>query len=218
MHHPVSGRRRAIGGGLRDDHRLDRQFGVNESSPGPASAPSQRRGPPSRSHSTSARFQIRVRTRTRSCGTGRDLGLVGVFDGMGGAGGTVYETPEGRAPARTSPSRIARDVVERRMLTCSNRTGTSTARPPPRGPATARFSRRWRSGCQSSRRRPAVCAPGCCARCRPPWLLIALQRTQPGGAVWAGHVFWAGDFRAYVFDPAGHISSAPTICGTLVTP
>jgi len=33
--------------------------------------------------------------------------------------------------------------------------------------------------------------------------LVALQRTQPGGPVWACHMFWAGDSRAYVFEPAG---------------
>ncbi len=33
--------------------------------------------------------------------------------------------------------------------------------------------------------------------------LVALQRTQPGGSVWAGHVFWAGDSRAYVFESSG---------------
>ena len=31
--------------------------------------------------------------------------------------------------------------------------------------------------------------------------VIALQRTHRGGSTWAGHVFWAGDSRAYVFDP-----------------
>jgi len=33
--------------------------------------------------------------------------------------------------------------------------------------------------------------------------LIALQRTQPGSPVWAGHIFWAGDSRAYVFESSG---------------
>ena len=47
---------------------------------------------------------------------GPDLGLLGVFDGMGGAGGTVYETPEGRRTGAYLASRIARDVVEQRML------------------------------------------------------------------------------------------------------
>ena len=47
---------------------------------------------------------------------GPDLGLLAVFDGMGGAGGTVYETPEGRRTGAYLASRVARDVVERRML------------------------------------------------------------------------------------------------------
>jgi serine/threonine protein phosphatase PrpC len=47
---------------------------------------------------------------------GPDLGLVGVFDGMGGAGGTVYDTPDGRRTGAYLASRIARDVVERRMV------------------------------------------------------------------------------------------------------
>ena len=47
---------------------------------------------------------------------GPDLGLIGVFDGMGGAGGTVYETPDGPRTGAYLASRIARDVVERRML------------------------------------------------------------------------------------------------------
>jgi hypothetical protein len=47
---------------------------------------------------------------------GRDLGLVAVFDGMGGAGGTAYETPEGRRTGAYLASRVARDVVEERLL------------------------------------------------------------------------------------------------------
>ena len=47
---------------------------------------------------------------------GPDLGLIGVFDGMGGAGGTVYETPDGPRTGAYLASRVARDVVERRML------------------------------------------------------------------------------------------------------
>ena len=33
--------------------------------------------------------------------------------------------------------------------------------------------------------------------------VVALQRTQAGGPSWACHVLWAGDSRAYVFEPAG---------------
>ena len=34
---------------------------------------------------------------------GPDLGLLGVFDGMGGAGGRVYDTPDGRHTGAGSP-------------------------------------------------------------------------------------------------------------------
>ena len=47
---------------------------------------------------------------------GPDLGLLGVFDGMGGAGGTVYDTPDGRHSGAYIASRFARNVVERLML------------------------------------------------------------------------------------------------------
>ena len=47
---------------------------------------------------------------------GPDLGLIGVFDGMGGAGGTVYETSDGPRSGAYLASRIARDVVARRMV------------------------------------------------------------------------------------------------------
>lgn len=44
--------------------------------------------------------------------TGRDVGLVAVLDGMGGAGGTMYETPDGQRSGAYLASRIARDVAE----------------------------------------------------------------------------------------------------------
>ena len=40
---------------------------------------------------------------------GPDLGLLAVFDGMGGAGGTVYETEDGPHSGAYLASRIARD-------------------------------------------------------------------------------------------------------------
>ena len=33
--------------------------------------------------------------------------------------------------------------------------------------------------------------------------VVALQRTHRGGSTWAGHVFWAGDSRAYVLPADG---------------
>ena len=47
---------------------------------------------------------------------GPDLGLLAVFDGMGGAGGTVYDTDDGQRSGAYLASRIARDVVEQRMM------------------------------------------------------------------------------------------------------
>ena len=61
---------------------------------------------------------------------GPDLGLVAVFDGMGGAGGTVYETPDGRRTGAYLASRSPETSSSGGCWSCSNRTGTSTARPP----------------------------------------------------------------------------------------
>jgi serine/threonine protein phosphatase PrpC len=133
---------------------------------------------------------------------GPDLGLVGVFDGMGGAGGTVYETPDGPRTGAYLASRIARDVVERRMLDLLepdwHLNGKSAASDLQRSIQQALRQRLEelnpaRSGLRSRliRALPTTMA------------LVALQRIQPGGPVWAGHVFWAGDSRAYVFEPTG---------------
>jgi serine/threonine protein phosphatase PrpC len=133
---------------------------------------------------------------------GPDLGLVGVFDGMGGAGGTVYETPEGRRTGAYLASRIARDVVERRMLDLLepdwHLNGGSAA------------SDLQRSVQQALKERLAELNPAPSGlrsrliRALPTTMaLVALQRTQPGGRTWASHVFWAGDSRAYVFEPGG---------------
>jgi serine/threonine protein phosphatase PrpC len=135
---------------------------------------------------------------------GPDLGLVGVFDGMGGAGGTVYDTPEGRRTGAYMASRIARDVVERRMMDLlepdwhlNGKTAASDLQRSVQQALRQRLEelRPARSGLRSRliRALPTTMA------------LVALQRTQPGGSSWAGHIFWAGDSRAYVFEPtAGH--------------
>jgi serine/threonine protein phosphatase PrpC len=133
---------------------------------------------------------------------GPDLGLVGVFDGMGGAGGTLYETPEGRRTGAYLASRIARDVVEQRMLDLLepdwNLNGQAAAEDL-HGSVQQALQERLeelkapKSGLRSKllRALPTTMA------------VVALQRTQPGGATWACHMLWAGDSRAYVFEPAG---------------
>jgi serine/threonine protein phosphatase PrpC len=133
---------------------------------------------------------------------GPDLGLLGVFDGMGGAGGTVYETPEGRRTGAYLASRIARDVVEERMLDLLEPDWHLN------GEAAADDLRRAVQQALKDRLRELNAAPSGLRsrliRALPTTMaLIALQRTQPGGPIWAGHVFWAGDSRAYVFESTG---------------
>ncbi|MBA3529070.1 MAG: protein phosphatase 2C domain-containing protein [Propionibacteriaceae bacterium] len=133
---------------------------------------------------------------------GPNLGLVGVFDGMGGAGGTVYETPEGQRTGAYLASRIARDVVERRMLDLLepdwNLNGTAAAEDLHRSVQQALKERLTELKAPPSGLRSRL------LRALPTTMaLIALQRTQPGGSTWACHVLWAGDSRAYVFEPAG---------------
>ena len=133
---------------------------------------------------------------------GPDLGLLGVFDGMGGAGGTVYETPEGRRTGAYLASRIARDVVEQRMLDLLEPDWHLN------GKAAARNLQHSVQQALKQRLQELNPAPSSLRsrliRALPTTMaLVALQRTQPGGPTWAGHVFWAGDSRAYVFESAG---------------
>jgi hypothetical protein len=132
---------------------------------------------------------------------GRELGLVAVFDGMGGAGGTVYETPDGPRTGAYLASRIARDVVEERMVALLdpewNLDGPAAARDLQRAvkralaDALAAFNAP-KSGLRSRllRALPTTMA------------LMALQRREPREGRWAAHAFWSGDSRVYVFDPA----------------
>jgi serine/threonine protein phosphatase PrpC len=133
---------------------------------------------------------------------GPDLGLLGVFDGMGGAGGTVYETPEGRRTGAYLASRIARDVVEQRMLDLLEPDWHLN------GKAAARNLQHSVQQALKQRLQELNPAPSSLRsrliRALPTTMaLVALQRTQPSGPTWAAHVFWAGDSRAYVFESRG---------------
>jgi hypothetical protein len=132
---------------------------------------------------------------------GRELGLVAVFDGMGGAGGTVYETPDGPRTGAYLASRIARDVAEQRMLALLDPEWNLD------GPAAARDLQRSVQRALADTL-AALNAPKSGLRSRllralpTTMALMALQRREPRKGRWAGHVFWSGDSRVYVFDPA----------------
>ncbi|HEX6887735.1 MAG TPA: hypothetical protein VF143_06485 [Candidatus Nanopelagicales bacterium] len=131
---------------------------------------------------------------------GRDLGLIGVLDGMGGAGGTVYETPEGPRTGAYLGSRVARDVVEERMLALLdpewNLDGAMAARDLQRAVKQALAERLAALNAPTSGLRSRL------LRALPTTMaLLALQRREPRRGRWAGHVLWSGDSRVYVLDP-----------------
>jgi serine/threonine protein phosphatase PrpC len=131
---------------------------------------------------------------------GRELGLVAVFDGMGGAGGTVYETADGPRTGAYLASRAVRNAVERRMLDLLDPEWNLD------GPATASDLQQTVKQVLTERlsdlNAPASGLRSRLLRALPTTMaLIALQRREPGGDVWDCHMFWAGDSRAYVFLP-----------------
>jgi hypothetical protein len=115
---------------------------------------------------------------------GRELGLVGVFDGMGGAGGTVYETPDGPRTGAYLASRVARDVVEQRMLELLDPEWHVD------GPAVAQALhdavRQALVARLAELKAPASGLRSKLLRALPTTMaLVALQRLQPDGDEWA---------------------------------
>jgi serine/threonine protein phosphatase PrpC len=133
---------------------------------------------------------------------GPDLGLVAVFDGMGGAGGTVYDTADGQHSGAYLASRIARDVVEAHLLE-----RLAPERPLSGAAAAAEVHDAIESALQSALtglNAPATRLRSRLLRALPTTMALAvLQRTEPGGAEWTCQVLSAGDSRVYVFSPDG---------------
>ena len=131
---------------------------------------------------------------------GPDLGLVGVFDGMGWAGGRVYDTPDGRHTGAWIASRFARNVVERLMLELIKPEWNLD------GPATAAELQRVLASSLAARlaelKAPETTLRSKLVKALPTTMTLAvLQRTDPATGSYACHLFWAGDSRAYVVDP-----------------
>jgi serine/threonine protein phosphatase PrpC len=132
---------------------------------------------------------------------GPELGLLGVFDGMGGAGGRVYDTPDGRRTGAYIASRFARNVVERLMLELIKPEWHLD------GPAAAAELHRVLASSLAARlaelKAPETTLRSKLVKALPTTMALAvLQRTDPAASAYACHLFWAGDSRAYVLDPA----------------
>jgi serine/threonine protein phosphatase PrpC len=131
---------------------------------------------------------------------GPNLGLLGVFDGMGGAGGRVYDTPDGRHTGAWIAARFARNVVERLMLELIKPEWDLD------GPATAAELQRVLASSLAARlaelKAPETTLRSKLVKALPTTMTLAvLQRTDPAAGTYACHLFWAGDSRAYVADP-----------------
>jgi hypothetical protein len=131
---------------------------------------------------------------------GRELGLVAVFDGMGGAGGTVYETPDGPRTGAYLASRVAREVVEQRMVALLdpewNLDGAAAAQDLQRSVRSALQERLAELNAPASGLRSRL------LRALPTTMALAgLQRHEPSSDRWTCHLLWAGDSRVYVFEP-----------------
>jgi serine/threonine protein phosphatase PrpC len=140
---------------------------------------------------------------------GPDLGLLGVFDGMGGAGGRVYDTPEGRHTGAYIASRFARNVVERLMLELIKPEWNLD------GPATAAELQRVLASSLAARlaelKAPETSLRSKLVKALPTTMTLAvLQRTDPAAGTYACHLFWAGDSRAYLADPEAGLMQLTT--------
>jgi serine/threonine protein phosphatase PrpC len=135
----------------------------------------------------------------------RDLIVVGVFDGMGGAGGTVYETETGPHSGAYIASRLVRDLVERRLVELVREDWELD------GPAVAAQLQtdiqNELVGALAALHAPRSGLRSKLLRALPTTMAVAaLQRREPAGNDWTCSVFWAGDSRVYLLEPEDGIA------------
>jgi len=140
---------------------------------------------------------------------GPDLGLLGVFDGMGGAGGRMYDTPDGRHTGAYIAARFARNVVERLMLELIkpewNLDGLAAAAELHRVLASSLAAR------LAELKAPETTLRSKLVKALPTTMALAvLQRTDPAPGSYACHLFWAGDSRAYLVEPEAGLRQLTT--------
>jgi len=131
-----------------------------------------------------------------------EVGIVAVFDGMGGAGGTVYQTPDGPRSGAYLAARVARTVVEQRIVELVA-VGPDLDRP------AAALDLHDRVEDALAARFADLQAPPSALRSKllralPTTMALAVvQRHQSDETSWTCHLMWAGDSRIYALDPAG---------------
>lgn len=136
--------------------------------------------------------------------TGRDVAVVAVFDGMGGAGGTVYETPDGPRSGAYLASRIARDVADGCIVDWVNAADGSFEMG---GGAAELLQLSVQQALQArlaDLRAPTSRLRSKLLRALPTTMaMVALQRRPDAQEMWTCEVLWAGDSRVYALDGAG---------------
>lgn len=130
------------------------------------------------------------------------VGLVAVFDGMGGAGGTVYQTPDGPRTGAYLASRAARQAVAQRIGDMVN-LGSALD-----GPRAAEDLRRCVEEALTARlaelQAPRSSLRSKLLRALPTTMALALvRRHESDEQTWTCELWWAGDSRVYAMDPAG---------------
>ena len=130
----------------------------------------------------------------------RDLTVVGVFDGMGGAGGTTYPTPDGPRTGAYLASRIVREVAHRVVVDLlaadwewdATRAAQTLHDAVDEALKAALVELKApRSGLRSS-----------LIRALPTTMALAVaQRRAADSPEWDCHLLWAGDSRVYALDP-----------------
>jgi serine/threonine protein phosphatase PrpC len=128
-----------------------------------------------------------------------DLGLLAVFDGMGGAGGTSYGTSEGPRTGAYLASRVAREVVERWML-------EHLAGPDDLGPITAIELHDSIEAALGARlvelQAPRSALRSKLLRALPTTMALAsVTRSESANGTWECLLLWAGDSRIYLLRP-----------------
>jgi serine/threonine protein phosphatase PrpC len=132
---------------------------------------------------------------------GPDVALVAVFDGMGGAGGTMYETDDGPHSGAYLASRIARDAAQAHLVGLINAGSLD-------GPTAARQSERVMLEALQARlaalRAPASRLRSKLLRALPTTMaLVAMERRGGPQPSWMCDVLWAGDSRVYALTVSG---------------